>query len=436
MGTARLLANGRGRLMLALVIALLLGGIALGVPIAIALLIASIVFFIASGIPVAIITQQMLSGSSSFVLIAVPLFIFAAELMNHGGITARILRFSNAVVGAVPGGLAQVNIFSSMIFAGISGEAVSDTAGLGGVLIPAMKKQGYSKEFSAAVTASSAVAGPIIPPSVPMVITASLAGVSVGGMFMAGALPGLLFVIGAMAITYIISIRRGFPKHGNASFSELRASFVNAFWSLLAPPLIVGSLVFGIVTPSEAGVIAVAYVFAIGFFVYRELELAMLIAIARKTIITTGAIMFILSLASVYTYVLTRLRITSAMADAFFSVTTDPVLLMLIVLFVALAAGAFLSTTPAILLLIPMLGPIVPATGLDPIHFYVLVTMTLSIGTLTPPVGLNLYLSAQLANASPERVFVAMIPYILVLITIILASIFIPGIVMYLPNLR
>lgn len=420
--------------MLTLIIVLLLGGIAIGLPIAIALLVASIVYFIAAGIPVTIIIQQMLSGSSSFVLIAVPLFIFAAELMNSGGITARILRFSNAAVGSVRGGLAQVNIFSSMIFAGISGEAVSDTAGVGSVLIPAMKKQGYSKEFSAAVTASSAVAGPIIPPSVPMVITASLAGVSVGGMFIGGALPGILFIIGAMITTYVISVRRKFPKHGKASVSELGRSFVHAFWSLLAPPVVVGGLVLGIVTPSEAGVIAVAYVFIVGFFVYGELRLSMLVAIAYKTIITTGAIMFILSLASVYTYVLTRLRVTDALADAFFSITTNPVLIMLIVLLIALVVGALLSTTPGILLLIPMLGPIVPATGLDPIHFFVVVTITLSIGTLTPPVGLNLYLAAQLAEASPERVFLAMIPYILILISIVVASLFLPGIVMFLPN--
>jgi tripartite ATP-independent transporter DctM subunit len=420
--------------MILLVVILLFSLIVLGFPIAISLLITSLTYFLLNDVPITVITQQMLSGSTSFILVAVPLYIFAGQLMNLGGITERIIRFCNALMGRIRGGLAQVNIFSSMIFAGISGEAVADTAGLGSVLIPSMKKQGYPKEFSAAVTAGSAVAGPIIPPSIPMVICASLAGVSVGKMFLGGAIPGILFIVGAMIYTYFISVKKKFPKVGKAEKGELFQSFKEAFWSLLAPVIIVGSLVLGIVTPTEAGVIAVLYVFIIGFFVYRELKIKDIIDQAGHTIVTTGAIMFVLALAKVYTYLLTREQIANVLAESLFNISTNTFILFILVLGVALLVGAFLSTTAGLLLLIPILGPILAQTGMDPIHFYVLVTITLCIGTLTPPVGINLYLSAQIAEASPEKVFLQVIPYIAVLLLIILLSFFIPEIVMWLPN--
>lgn len=387
-----------------------------------------------SDIPLTIIIQQMLKGSTSFVLVAVPLFIFAGQLMNIGGVTHRIIRFSNALIGSMRGGLAQVNIFSSMIFAGISGEAVADTAGLGSVLIPAMKKQGYSKEFSAAITAGSAVAGPIIPPSIPMVIAASLAGVSVGQMFLGGAVPGIIFVIGAMIYTYILAVKKNFPKQKRASFKELRESFIDAFWSLLAPIIIIGTLVLGIVTPTEAGVIAVLYIFIIGFFVYKELKLKSIMEQAWYTAVTTGAIMFILSLANVYTYLLTREQVADVLVTFLLGLTGNLTILFFLIIIGALITGAFLSTTAGLLLLIPILGPFVLETGMNPIQFYVSVTMALCIGTLTPPVGINLYLAAQIAEASPMRVFVQVVPYILILLIIIVIGYFVPEIILWLPN--
>ncbi|WP_158738088.1 TRAP transporter large permease [Alteribacillus sp. YIM 98480] len=420
--------------MILLVVSLLFALIILGFPIAISLLLVSLVYFTLNGIPMSVVTQQMLNGASSFILVAVPLYIFAGQLMNLGGITNRIVNFCNALLGRIRGGLAQVNIFASMIFSGISGEAVADTAGLGSVMVPSMKKLGYPKEFSAAVTAGSAVAGPIIPPSIPMVICASLAGVSVGKMFLGGAVPGILFIISAMVFTYILSVKNKFPVADKTSKSVLLKSFKDAFWALLAPVIIVGSLVMGVVTPTEAGVIAVVYVFFIGFFVYKELRIKDIFEHAWQTIVTTGAIMFILSLANVYTYLLTREQVAEVLANSLFSLTQNTIFLYLIVLFVALIVGAFLSTTAGLLLLIPILGPIVSQTGMDPIHFYVLVTIALCVGTLTPPVGINLYLSAQIAEASPEKVFYQMIPYILILFLIILIAIFIPEIVLWLPN--
>lgn len=247
--------------MIALVIALLIVLIVLGLPIALALLVSSIVFFLLNDVPGTLLVQQMLGGTSSFVLVAIPLFVFAGQLMNNGGITRRIIRFCNALIGRSPGGLAQVNILSNMVFAGISGEAVADTAGLGSVLIPAMRKQGYTKEYAAGLTAAASVAGPIIPPSIPMIICASMAQVSVGKMFLGGAIPGVLFVLASIVYTYFLARQRGFPRGEHFAFSELRAAFLDAFWALLAPVIIVGGLVSGVFTVSEAAVIAVLYVF-------------------------------------------------------------------------------------------------------------------------------------------------------------------------------
>jgi tripartite ATP-independent transporter DctM subunit len=422
--------------MILIAVSLLLAFIIVGIPISVSLLLVSLVYFSLNDIPTGVIVQQMLNGSSSFVLVAVPLFIFAGQLMNNGGVTRRIIRFCNALLGGIRGGLAQVNIFSSMIFAGISGEAVADTAGLGSVLIPSMKKQGYSKEFSAAVTAGSAVAGPIIPPSIPMVIAASLAGVSVGQMFLGGAIPGILFIICAMIFTYFLAVRKNMPRGERTNLKELRDSFVDAFWALLAPVIIIGSLVMGIVTPTEAGVVAVVYIFIIGFFVYKELSLKDIVSQAWYTTLTTGAIMFILALANVYIYLLTRERVADVLAEYLFGITNNTTILILLVVLGSLIVGAFLSTTAGLLLMIPTLGPLVSQTGMDPIHFYVLVTIALCIGTLTPPVGINLYLASQIAEAKPERVFLHTLPYIIILLLIVIVSIFIPEIILWLPRMQ
>jgi len=420
--------------MIAIVIVLLLALIALGLPIAVSLLIASIVYFILNGIPGMLIVQQMLGGSSSFVLVAIPLFVLAGQLMNNGGITRRIIRFCNALLGRSKGGLAQVNILSNMIFAGISGEAVADTAGLGSVLIPAMKEHGYTSEYAAAITASASVAGPIIPPSIPMIICASLAQVSVGQMFLGGAIPGFLFVAFSLVYTYFLAGKRGFPRGPRFSFVELRAAFLDAFWALLAPIIIVGGLVSGVVTVSEAAVIAVLYVFIVGKFIYKEINLRKIASEAWYTASLTGAIMFILATAKVYTYALTREQIANVLTHGLGYLTSDHYVLFLLLLVVALLIGAVLSTTAGLLLMVPLLGPLVIQTGMDPIHFYVLITIALCIGTLTPPVGITLYLAASIADASPERVFMKALPYILLLLGIIVVAMFVPGIVMWLPH--
>lgn len=420
--------------MILIVFALLVALIVIGFPIALALLVASIVYFLANGVTGMLIVEQMVSGTSSFVLVAIPLFVLAGQLMNNGGITRRLVRFCNALLGSTRGGLAQVNILASMIFAGISGEAVADTAGLGGVLIPAMKKHGYPAADSAAITASASLAGPIIPPSIPMIICASLAQVSVGRMFLGGALPGLIFIAGAMLFTYLIARSAGYPVGERANRGELASAFVDAFWALMAPVVIVGGLLSGLVTVTEAAVIAVLYVFIVGRFIYREIDMRKVVGELGYTASLTGAIMFILATAKVYTYTLTREQIANVLTHSLGTLTGSPHLLFLLLILVALLIGAMLSTTAGLLLMVPLLAPLVPLTGMDPIQFYVLITIALCIGTLTPPVGINLYLAASIAQASPERVFVRCVPYLLLLIAIIVLATFVPAFVLWLPN--
>lgn len=428
-------------MLLTLALGLLILLILIGVPIAISLLAASLVYFFMSGIPLSIVVQQMLQGTSSFLLIAIPMFVLAGELMYLGGTTKRIIRFSSALLGGLRGGLAQTTIFSSMIFSGISGEAVADTSALGKVFIPELKKQGYSKEFSCAVTVGSAVAGPIIPPSLPLIITGSLAGVSIGQLFLGGAIPGLLFIVCIMAFTYVLSLRRSFPRSRSqstggfkASLKELRDSFLDGVWALLAPVIIVGGILSGIVTVTEAAVLAVIYTFILGAVVYREFDWKRLGQQVTPTVVTTGAIMFILALAGTYTNLLTRERITQVAADALFGLTDSTSVVLLLIILVALVVGCFLSTTPGLLLLIPVVAPLVAELQTNEVHFLVLVTIALVIGTITPPVGINLYLAAQIGEASPEKVFVALIPYIAILLGILVLSVFIPSIVTWLPS--
>ncbi|GAB3676121.1 TRAP transporter large permease [Salinisphaera aquimarina] len=421
--------------MILIVLLMLVALIALGFPIAIALLVSSIFYFFMQDVPGMLIVQQMMTGAPSFVLVAIPLFILAGQLMNNGGITRRIIRFCNALLGRAKGGLAQVNILSSMIFAGISGEAVADTAGLGGVLIPAMKKHGYSAEDAGAITAAASVAGPIIPPSIPMIICASLAQVSVGQMFLGGALPGLLFIVMAMVFTYFIADRAGFPRGEKSNWSELYHAFIDAFWALMAPVIIVGGLITGIVTVTEAAVIAVLYVFIIGQFVYREIDLRQVVSELWYTAALSGAIMFILASAKVYTYALTREQIAHVLTQSLDIFISSPNLLFIVIILIALVIGAILSTTAGLLLMVPLLAPLVDASGIDPIHFYVLVTIALCIGTLTPPVGINLYLAASIAEAPPQRVFLRALPYLLLLLAIIGLGIFVPSLVLALPHL-
>jgi tripartite ATP-independent transporter DctM subunit len=400
-----------------------------GLPVAIAMLIIGGIYIVQQQIPLMIVAQFMTEGAMIYVLIAIPLFMFAAQLMNEAGMSHRIVRLCNAFVGHFRGGLALVNVMASMIFAGMSGEAVADTAGLGSVLIPAMEKEGYSKEFSAAVTVSSAVIGPIIPPSVPMIICAALASTSVGRMFLGGMIPGILFGLFLMALSYTMAIKRNYPTHPKASWTERWRAFKAAFLGLMTIVIILGGIFSGIFTPIEAAGIAVVYGFLVGWLIYRSIDFKRMPKICLEVTLHTGVIMFIIALAQFYNFILTREQIPQKVIAFLMGISQTPMVIMIIIAMGLFVLGCFLSTTPALMLVVPVLLPLVQEAGYDLVHFFVTVTLALLLGTLTPPVGINLYLVATIADLPATRLVRELIPFYLVLIAVIFLTIFFPWVV-------
>jgi len=401
----------------------------LGLPIAIAMLIIGGIYIIQQGIPFMIVAQFMTEGAMIYVLIAIPLFMFAAHLMNEAGMSHRIIRLCNAFVGHLRGGLALVNVLASMIFAGMSGEAVADTAGLGSVLIPAMVKEGYDKEFSAAVTVSSAVIGPIIPPSVPMIICAALSSTSVGRMFLGGMIPGILFGLLLMALSYAIAFRRRYPTQPKASWMERWNAFKDAILGLMTIVIILGGIFSGIFTPIEAAGIAVVYGFMVGWLVYRSIDFKKLPKICLDVTLHTGVIMFIIALARFYNFILTREQIPQKVIGFLMGLSQNPLVIMMIIALGLFVLGCFLSTTPALMLVVPVLLPLVQEAGYNLVHFFVMVTLALLLGTLTPPVGINLYLVSTISGLPATRLLRELLPFYLVLIAVVFVTIFFPWVV-------
>jgi tripartite ATP-independent transporter DctM subunit len=400
-----------------------------GLPIGICMLILGLIYVLTQSLPLMLVAQFMTEGAMLYVLIAIPLYLFAAALMNEAGMSHRIIRLCNTMIGHIRGGLALVNVLASMIFAGMSGEAVADTAGMGSILIPAMERDGYDKEFSAAVTVSSAVIGPIIPPSVPMIICAALASTSVGRMFAGGMIPGILFGVFLMALCYAISIRRNYPIRPRASKRELWAAFKDSILGLLTVVIILGGIFAGIFTPIEAAGVAVAYAFLVGWLIYRTLDLRKLPTIALDVAKNTGIIMFIIALAKFYNFILTREQIPQKVVSFLMGLTSDPVLILVVIVLGLFVLGCFLSTTPALMLVVPVLLPLVSQADFDLVHFFVVVTLALLLGTLTPPVGINLYLVQTISGVGTMRLLKELIPFYLVLIAVIFLALFVPWIV-------
>ena len=298
-------------------------GLVIGMPVAITLGVSSLAYLLYQGMPLVVIPQKMYAGMDSFVLLCIPGFILAGNLMNGGGITGRIIRFAQALVGWIRGGLAQTNVASSMLFGGISGTAVADAASIGGMMIPGMKKAGYPADFSAAVTAASSTVGPIIPPSVPMIIVGALSGISVGKMFLAGAVPGVLMGLAMMVTTYIIAVRKGFPRQPWQGVGELARSFTGAFWAIFMTVLIIGGLMSGLATPTETAVVASVYALVVGCFVYRELPLKAVPKIIIDSAVSSAAILALVGFANVFGWILVAERIPQAIASSVLEITDN-----------------------------------------------------------------------------------------------------------------
>ncbi|MEL7525683.1 MAG: TRAP transporter large permease, partial [Pseudomonadota bacterium] len=375
------------------------------------------------------------AGIDVFVLLSIPGFILAGNLMNNGGITERIIRFANALVGWVRGGLGLTNIGASMLFGGITGTAVADAASIGGVMIPGMKKAGYPADFSAAVTAASSTVGPIIPPSVPMIIVGALSGISVGQMFMAGAVPGLLMGLAMMITCYVIARRNNFPREPWRGTGELARAFASAFWAIAMTGIIIYGLLSGIATPTETAVVASVYAFVVGAFVYRELPLKKVPKIIADSAVSAASILALVGLANVFGWILVSERIPQAIAGTVLSITDNPILVVLIINLLLLFVGMFMETIAALIILFVPLLSLAQAVGIEPLHFATFAVLNLMIGLTTPPVGVCLFVCAGIARLPLSPVVRAILPFLLSNIIVLLLVSFIPALATWLPNL-
>lgn len=407
----------------------------LGFPIAFALGIASFVYILLTDIPLIVIPQKMYAGIDVFVLLSIPGFILAGNLMNASGITSRIIHFCNALVGHIRGGLGLANVGASMLFGGISGTAVADTASIGSVMIPAMKKEGYDTDFSCAVTATSSTIGPIIPPSLPMIIAGTLTGLSVGKLFIAGAIPGILLGIGLMGMTYLISVKRKYPKGKRVPVRIMARSFFQAFWAIMMTLVILVGIIGGIFTPTEASVVAVAYAVVIGLFVYRELKIRHIPKVILESAKTTASLMVLVGFANLFAWIMAVEQIPQMIADSLLSLTQNKYLLLILINLLLLFVGAFMETIAALLILFPVLLGVAVQVGIDPIQFAIIVVMNLVIGLTTPPVGVCLFVASSIGNISLERISKAGLPFLLVSLFVLLLVTFIPEISLFLPGL-
>jgi len=419
---------------LAILIAVFVAGLALGFPVAITLGLASMAYLASADIPLVVMPQKMYAGIDVFVLLCIPGFILAGNLMNSGGITERIIRFANAIVGWARGGLGLTNVAGSMLFGGISGTAVADAASIGGMMIPGMKKAGYPADFSAAVTAASSTVGPIIPPSVPMIIVGALSGISVGKMFLAGAIPGLLMGLAMMVTTYIIAVRRNFPRQPWQGFAELGKSFFSAFWAIAMTGLIIGGLMSGLATPTETAVVASIYAFIVGAFVYRDLSIRDVPKIVIDSAISSAAILALVGFANVFGWILVSERIPQTIAGAVLSVTDNKFVVILLINILLLFVGMFMETIAALIILFVPLLALAQGVGVDPLHFATFAVLNLMIGLTTPPVGVCLFICANIAKLPLTPVVRAIMPFLLTNIIVLMLVSYVPALATWLPS--
>ncbi|ABG30712.1 TRAP transporter large permease [Roseobacter denitrificans] len=419
---------------LTVLIAVFVIGLVVGIPVAITLGLSSLCYLLVTGIPVVVMPQKMYAGMDVFVLLSIPGFILAGNLMNRGGITERIIRFANALVGWIRGGLGLTNVGASMLFGGITGTAVADAASIGGVMIPGMKKAGYPADFSAAITAASSTVGPIIPPSVPMIIVGALSGISVGKMFLAGAIPGILLGMAMMITTYVIARRRNFPKQEWQGVGEIGRSFAGAFWALAMTALILYGLLSGVATPTETAIIASVYAMFIGLVVYRELPFREIPRIIVDSAVAASGILVLVGFANVFGWILVSERIPQAIAAAVLSFTENKFIIILIINVLLLIVGMFMETIAALIILFVPLLTLATSVGIDPLHFATFAVLNLMIGLTTPPLGVCLFVCAGIARLPLTPVIIAILPFIATNIIVLLMVSYFPPLATWLPS--
>lgn len=406
------------------------------VGIAIAMGIATIATLLYLKVPLAVAFQGMVTGTNVFTFMAVPFFIIAGELMGAGGISRRLIEFSDALVGWMRGGLAHVNILASMFFGGISGSAAADTASLGAILIPMMHEKGYDDDFSTSVTMASSVQGMLIPPSHNMVMYAVAAGgVSIGQLFLAGLLPGILLGVALMIFSYYSAVKHHYPVGEKFSLKKAVVSGWSALIGLMTVVIVVLGVVGGVVTPTESAAIAAVYAFIVAVFIYREMKLRDYIKVATKTIKTLSVIMILIAVSYSFGWVVAYLGIPRMITNVILSWTTNRYLILLIINILLLLLGMIMSMGSIILILTPILVPVMTAIGVDPVHFGVVMILNLGMGLLTPPVGGVLYIGSAVSGVKVGQLTKAMIPFYVVMFSVLLMITYIPEIAMFLPGL-
>lgn len=405
-------------------------------PIAFAIGISSLLTTIYLGLPLMQIAQLMVKGVNVFTLMAVPFFIIAGELMGAGGISKRLIKLANALVGWLRGGLAMVNIVASMFFGGISGSSTADTASLGTILIPMMRGQGYDDEFSTNVTMASSVQGLLIPPSHNMVMYAMVAGsVSVGRLFLAGIVPGVILGIALMVYSYILSVKRDYPKGDSFNIKHVFKTLLDSIWGLITVLIVVFGVVSGVFTATESAAIAVIWAIFVGFFIYKELTLAKMWRVIERSLGTLAIVMILISTSQVFGWLLTYLEMPELVASAITSLTDNRYVIMLILNITMLLLGTIMDMSAIILVTTPILLPIALSIGLDPVHFGAIMILNLGIGLITPPVGGTLFVGSAVSGVPIGNLIKTLMPFFIVMIAVLLLITYIPGVVMTIPDL-
>ncbi|MCY7307015.1 MAG: TRAP transporter large permease [Rhodoferax sp.] len=400
---------------------------------------ASLVYLLATRtgdmpLPLTLIPQQLVGGVDSFPLLAIPMFLLAGELMTRGGVTTRLINFAAVLVGQLRGGLAQVSIVTNVIMAGMSGSAVADAAATGSVLIPGMVKRGYTPEYAAAVIAAAACIGPIIPPSLMFVVLGSMVSVSVGQLFAAGIIPGLLMAVAMMAVVYRQSFKINLPVEQRATLPVFWKATREAALPLGMPVVILGAILSGFATPTEASVVAVVYAFVLGLFVYREIKYSELLEIFSSVAITSASVMVTVAAAQLFGWITTAEGLGKALGVILTSFTREPWVFLMIVNVVLLVLGTVMEPIPIMVLTVPILYPVATQLGIDPVHFGLVIVLNLMIGSLTPPVGVNIFVTAAMAKVPVMRVAREAMGFIWILILVLLVITYIPKIVLWLPE--
>jgi tripartite ATP-independent transporter DctM subunit len=409
---------------------------ALNIPISFSMILTSVIYLLFKGdIPLIVAAHRVAAGTDQYLLLCIPFFFLAGELMNAGGIMTRLVGFAKSLVGHIPGGLGHVNVVSSMLFSGISGSAVSDASGLGMLEIELMRRSGYDDKFSGAITAASATIGPVIPPSIPFVIYGGITGVSVGRLFLGGIVPGLLMGLFLMAFVYRIAIKRGYERSKRATFIEILRELYRSILVLILPLIILGGILSGAFTPTEAAVVAAVYALIVGTLILKGIRFRQVFPLLVRVGSNSAKLLFIIASASLFGWIMAREGVPLLLAKTFLSISNNPYVILLLVNILLLALGCFMEPITIMIILVPILTPLIETLGIDLVHFGVVITLNLMIGLVTPPLGMVMFVVVNIANVTIGELTRELLPLLGALLIVLLLITYIPSLVLWIPNL-